>query len=214
MAVSQSTEHSVDFNFPLGVEVPRFIKIEVASIFEGAEYLTNQGVFEVSGFFLTDSDYTLRNSLREFSSGNPDRVDIKVQKLLKQIKNTAGWDVAIITDQPDKGHQISEVVGFMKGYTPLLRFAELNDIEVLGGHNNLIKFVFDEQGRYKMHERSINETFEMLQRKGFMEREAIVWAGDTEEDVNFGTRLEQRLREVGYTGQFYMLKINRSAKQV
>ncbi len=181
--------------------------LEAKSIFDCYNKLKSQEIFNQSGVFLSDSDYTLRQSVKDFLSGYPDRLDLRVQEIVLEIHQKDNWDVAIITDQPDKGHQIARVAGKLKNYDPLLKFCMNNNIDVLGGYNDPVRFVLKEKGQYKKHQRAIDETMEMLERKNYKERENIVWVGDTMEDVDFGMRLEKKIREDGYKGHFYLVKI-------
>lgn len=202
-------ENISDVSETMEVEAALSQYIEVGSFIEGTEFLESLGVFKESGIFLSDSDYTIRQSAKELLRGTPDRIDPVVHEKLLSIKNKPNWDLAIITDQPDKGHQIAALAGKVKGYTPLLKFAQQNDIEILGGHNDLVSFIIKEGGRYKKHERALEETLAMLRRKNALEQQNVVWIGDTQEDVVFGESLESRLRDLGYNGKFYLLKIEK-----
>ncbi|OGC45531.1 hypothetical protein A2V49_01870 [candidate division WWE3 bacterium RBG_19FT_COMBO_34_6] len=186
-----------------------FLSFHADDIFETVSYLESQKVFEESGIFLTDSDYTLRTSAKEFLSGYPDRISLKSQELLLKVHNHKDWDVAIITDQPDKGHQVGTVVGKIRGYTPFLEFAKQNKIEVLGGYNDPVRFVLKEKGTYKKYPRALDETMELLQRKNYKDKKNLVWVGDTKWDVEYGVRLEKKLRNDGYEGKFYLFKVDR-----
>lgn len=187
----------------------RVTELHAPDFLGAIQVLKNYGVFEKRGIFLTDSDYTLRQSHRGGLSGHFDHFDAGVQDALTQIARLSHWKTAIITDQPDRGHQLAALAGKLFGYQPLLQFAKEHGIPVLGGYNDPFRFFLRERMQYKHHPRAIKETLELLDSFEWQGKEVIVVVGDRQADMVFGGQIAKKLQEQGYAGKFYFVKIDK-----
>lgn len=164
-----------------------------------------------AGTILFDSDETLRPSISGKLPGNDhsfwqlDKLPSSTQSFLQELK-THQWQVAIVSNQPDQGHQLASLLGKIADYTPLLQFAEQNNIPFFGFSSQPISlsqfptaikqsfhYYFSPLKRtlYKDTPAAINEVSRWIDK--VHQNGPLIWVGNNKRDQRFAQRLHRAL---------------------
>ncbi|HXK52500.1 hypothetical protein H6802_01150 [Candidatus Nomurabacteria bacterium] len=163
-----------------------------------------------------DLDETLRQSFEDGLSGHPGRIRPEVYYLLKQLTRRE-VPIAVVTNQPSTGHQVSHVVAGLRGYTlalPALRFL---GIEVFGYESRPWSFltfpasiatsVLGLGGLYKESPEAVSNFVSWAETSCQGDLKHLIYVGNNNRDKDFTRLVALELAEsgAGCAVEFYQL---------
>lgn len=155
------------------------------------------------GIALFDSDNTMREPLKEGRVGKFGKIPSEVLNQVDDLKEK-GWEIAIVTNQPEKGHQVAKVVSKVRGdYETFPDCFKRRNIEIFGGGwGFLIK-------HFKKSSEAVRKVQNWIKKKGagFKGKVPVVMIGDREGDIKFTDRLAEEIQEEEFVRNIKMLKL-------
>jgi hypothetical protein len=189
--------------------------VKAGSLGEAEQLLDETNFFCQGNVLIVDLDETLRPSFDHGLTLSLGKLPQESQELLTRAKNE-GVHVAVVTNQPREGHQISRTLSKIRDYEASFSFFEENDIPVFGyeaeglGPIEAVKYLTSLARRdlYKNTEEAVSEVGDWINRQqNPPETPQIVWIGNNQRDVDFGKRLRESLKQGDSTENITIIQL-------